>query len=272
MNTKKTRVPLLRGLKEFLGCPIEASDGSIGESRDFLFDTDRWAVRYLVADTRKWLPGRKVLISPFHFGEPELGVFAVDLTKDKIKECPPLETDQPVSRRYELEMARFYNQHLYWVGPATWGGGMAPIPAELPPPSPEEWEEHARELKRIDRHDHLRSAVELFDYSVSTMDGEIGTLDEFVVEAQSWAIRWIIVDIRDRIQDRKVLVSPERVTGIDWHERSLSIDLRTEKVEQAPEFDHRLPINRDYEGRLCDFHGWPRYWEAGGRNEAPSAK
>lgn len=261
MKTVNKPITMLRGLRSFLDCPIEATDGTIGKSRDFLFDTDHWTVRYLVADTRKWLPGRQVLISPHHFGEPDLGVFSVDLSKDKIRECPPLEDDQPVSRLYELEMARFYNQHLYWVGPWTWGGGLAPVPGELPPPGPDEWEEHARELRRIDRSDHLRSANEVLGYRISTVDGEIGTVDEFVVESLSWTIRWIIVDIDDWIPDRKVVVSPEWVTGFDWHEKTASVELSTGQVEAAPQFDHRLPINRDYEGRLCDYYGKRRYWD-----------
>ena len=43
---------------------IGARDGDIGEANDVIFDDKNWTVRHLVADTNRWLPGRKVLISP----------------------------------------------------------------------------------------------------------------------------------------------------------------------------------------------------------------
>src|SRR3546814_16919186 len=37
---------------------------SIGHSDDFLVDDTDWSLRFLVIDTRNWLPGRKVLVAP----------------------------------------------------------------------------------------------------------------------------------------------------------------------------------------------------------------
>ena len=56
---------MLRSMKEIKGYVLGAQDGDIGRCHDFLFDDKNWAVRYIVADTKKWLPGRKVLISPY---------------------------------------------------------------------------------------------------------------------------------------------------------------------------------------------------------------
>ena len=46
---------------------LGASDGDIGAVKDFYFDDQNRAVRYVVADTGKWLAGRQVLISPQAF-------------------------------------------------------------------------------------------------------------------------------------------------------------------------------------------------------------
>ena len=56
---------MLRKMKDLKGFSIGAKDGDIGAARDFIFDDKNWTVRYLVADTNRWLAGRKVLISPF---------------------------------------------------------------------------------------------------------------------------------------------------------------------------------------------------------------
>ena len=55
--------PHLRSVKEVSGYYIRASDGDIGHLADFIVDTDEWSVRYVVVDTRNWLPGRKRLPS-----------------------------------------------------------------------------------------------------------------------------------------------------------------------------------------------------------------
>jgi hypothetical protein len=55
---------MLRSLNELEGYALGAIDGDIGRVKDFLFDDEGWAVRYLSIDTRSWLSSRKVLISP----------------------------------------------------------------------------------------------------------------------------------------------------------------------------------------------------------------
>src|SRR5512138_2129422 len=55
--------PHLRSAEEVHGYTIKAQDGELGSVKDFLFEDTNWSLRYFVLDTRKWLPGRKVLIS-----------------------------------------------------------------------------------------------------------------------------------------------------------------------------------------------------------------
>jgi len=55
---------MLRNAKGILNYVLQAKDGEIGRCKDFLFDDEKWTIRYIVADTRNWLPGRKVLVAP----------------------------------------------------------------------------------------------------------------------------------------------------------------------------------------------------------------
>ena len=55
---------MLRSIEQLFGNKLGASDGEIGHAKDFYFDDQHWAVRYLVAETGNWLTSRKVLISP----------------------------------------------------------------------------------------------------------------------------------------------------------------------------------------------------------------
>ena len=53
---------MLRSIKQLYGDKLGASDGEIGRVKDFYFDDKHWAIRYVVADTGSWMPGRLVLI------------------------------------------------------------------------------------------------------------------------------------------------------------------------------------------------------------------
>ncbi len=82
----------------------------------FFFDDTNWAIRYLVVDTGRWLPGRKVLIAPTALGRPDWQgrVFPLNLTKDQVRSSPDIDTDRPVSRQREAELRKYYDWAPYW--------------------------------------------------------------------------------------------------------------------------------------------------------------
>ena len=88
---------MLRSMKDIQGYVLGAQDGKIGLCSDFLIDDKDWTVRYIVADTHQWLPGRKVLISPISIGDADGTTrrLSVGLTKDQIKNSPPIDADVP---------------------------------------------------------------------------------------------------------------------------------------------------------------------------------
>ncbi len=54
----------LRSCDEVLGYNIRATDDVAGHADDFLFDEKDWSIRLIAVDTRKWWPGRHVLLPP----------------------------------------------------------------------------------------------------------------------------------------------------------------------------------------------------------------
>jgi hypothetical protein len=89
-----------------IGFRIEATDGAIGEVDDFYFDEETWTLRYLVADTGRWLPSKRVLIAPEAFDELNWAMerFPVKLTQDQVKNSPDIAEDLPVSRQWETDL------------------------------------------------------------------------------------------------------------------------------------------------------------------------
>ncbi|MDA3920820.1 MAG: PRC-barrel domain-containing protein [Salinisphaera sp.] len=101
---------MLRSMETLEDCAIRATDGIIGQVKDFYFDDEAWAIRYLVVDTGSWLSSRKVLISPIALGQPDWAkkVLPVSITREQVKNSPAIDTEKPVSRQHEIRYLGYY--------------------------------------------------------------------------------------------------------------------------------------------------------------------
>jgi len=250
---------MLRRANHLKRFTLGARDGEIGKVSDFYFDDEKWAIRYLVADTRKWVPGRKVLISPFALlkADEEKGVIGVDLTRDQIRNSPPIDTEKPVSQQYEEQYLRYYNWPAYWEGPWLWGmtaypSGVAPVSAPLGPPEPIR--------KRPPGDPHLRSIDEVTNYHVNARDGEVGRLEDMILDDEDWAIRYIVVNSGNWLSKQLVLLSPLWITDVLWSQSRFDVDLDAATVKGAPAFNETAQLTREYETKVFDYFKREGYW------------
>ena len=232
---------MLRSVKQSFGDRLGASDGEIGQVKDFYFDDQSWAVRYLAADTGSWLPGRKVLISPHAFPEGFRGeILRVNLTRKQIENSPPFESHKPVSRQYEEEYYRYYGWPYYWQGDGLWGMSGFPI-LELPA-KPFPGEPGAAKAAQPERADaHLRSAKAVIGYRLQASDGTIGHVCDFMMDDQSWAIDQLVIKIGHRFSGKEMEIPTSKVERISWEESTVFISLTREGVEQSPAH-HLAPV------------------------------
>jgi hypothetical protein len=248
---------MFRQISDLKNYVLAARDGEIGRCKDFLFDDRTWVVRYMVADTRKWLPGRKVLISPVSLGTPnwDKSLFPVNLTKKQVEESPPLEEDQPVSQRYEETFLSYYHYPYYWAEPL--GYQAVPTPGVIPVTR----EERPEEQKIPERAVHLHSAGEVTGYYIQAKDEEIGHVEEFLLDDSAWAIRYIVVDTTNWLPGRKVLVATDWFQDVSWPQRKVYVDLARQEIKESPEYRPGM-MNRDYEEKLFRHFNARPYWEA----------
>lgn len=234
-----------------------ARDGPIGKVHDIYFDDTNWTVRYVVVDTGGWLSGRQVLLAPAAFGQldRERKVLPVSLSKLQVESSPPVEADQPVSRRQEAELVTYYGWPDYWMGDPTFGPGAVYMPspggAATQAAAPKEWKGDP----------HLRSAREVAGYHIQAADGEIGHVDDFLVEEGTWVMRYLVADTRNWLPGKKVLLAPQWVKEVDWAEMKVQVGVPREKIRQGPSFDPSAAVTREYESRLYQHYGLPKYWE-----------
>lgn len=107
----------VRSLDEVASYSIRAADGEIGHAEDLIADTVTWAIHYLVADTRTWLPGRHVLVPIEAVEAVDWGerIVELDLSKEQLEDSPRFDPNAPINRTYETRLYDFYGRPTDWA-------------------------------------------------------------------------------------------------------------------------------------------------------------
>lgn len=245
---------MLINVKNLKSYKLKGIDQEFGSIREFYFDDKFWTIRYLVANTGTWLNKKPVLISPYFLENinPDHGVINVNLTRKQVEDSPSPDNDKPVSRQFEERYYDYYGVPAYWGGPSMWG----PVPNLVR--DREQWKNMKTEEKSWDTD--LRSTKDVSGHVIHATDGDIGKIDDFIVDDDTWAIRYFVVDTKKLIPGRKVLVSPQWITDISWEDSKVTIDLSREVIRNAPEFDPDEFLTREHEKRLWDYYNRQGYW------------
>jgi len=263
---------MLRPFDELRRYAIGAIDGEVGEVTDAYFDDASWTVRYLVVDTGTWLPGRHVLVSPravTSIDAPGRRI-VTDLTRQQVRDAPGADAARPVSRQREMELAVYYSYPYYWAGPYRWGPTPSPMAGAAAPPLAEPGVPHAGRERGGDPN--LRSVREVLGYGLAATDGDLGHVEDMLVDEASWAIRYFVVDPRSWWPGPHVLIPVDWITGVSWSDRAVRVDVTRDAVRGAPEYiapedapraggvGDRPRLSRADEERLYGHYGRPGYW------------
>lgn len=229
---------MLWNLERVRGYTLAATDGTLGAITDALFDDTLWTVRYVVVDAGAWLAGRLVLIAPAAFGHPDesLREIPVSLSKEEIRNSPDIQADQPVGRH----LADLINTYYGWPAPAT-ALPVGLVGRETGLESGTADEDAMRRLEEDE--EHLHSAREVEGYAIAAVDGDIGHLEDLLIDDDGWIIRHFIVDTRDWLPGRRVLVAPRWVRGIDGRDGRIRVDQTRDVIRHSPPYDPAVPID-----------------------------
>lgn len=233
---------MLHSARSLTGFAVHGTDGEVGRVDDVYFDDERWVVRYVVVDTGGWLSGRKVLLSPLSFQRLDRDgkTLMVNLTRDRIRASPGIDTHEPVSRRQESELFRHYDYPYYWAGPYAWGFSVSPV--ALDPANLDNRERaEVREQAESGEDRHLRSCSEVKGYAIHARDATLGHLEDLLFDEQDWSIRMVVIDPRDWWPGKHVLVAPDRIADVDWTDKSVTVAMRRAEIESSPAYDPDHP-------------------------------
>lgn len=207
---------------------IRATDGDIGKIKDIYFN-DNWNIRFTVVDTRKWLPGRKVLL-PLHIFHPinyESEYVEVDYDKDQIRNSPPVPEDEHFTPDDQGNVLDYFGWNMYKDNAVSTGGHSPLVTFDHPDVEQKNVpEEPHLNRNEILSNDTLRSEEETLDFKVHAKDGKIGNIVDFICdENNNWKITYIVVQNSENMTENELYIyRTEQIQTVDWFERDLYIN------------------------------------------------
>jgi hypothetical protein len=145
----------------------------------------------------------------------------VALTRAQVEQSPPTQTAVPAALQHEVDLYTYFGFPYSWTGPVLRWDPLSGFEHDDP---------------------HLCSAGAMVGYGVRATDGEIGHVEDFLLDVRSWAIRDVMVRSK-RWPAHRLLISPHLIDRASWETRELDVDqprdaiARASRVELAPSID-----------------------------------
>jgi sporulation protein YlmC with PRC-barrel domain len=238
------------------GFGIVETDGELGSVKDLLVDDKDWVVRWLLVDPGHWLPGRKVLLPPSVLGKPdrENRQFPVKLSKQQVKDSPDVDTDLPVSRQSEAQLYEHYDWQPYWDGSFSPTSLIMAVPTDVTMElSHEDWRDQP-EGARLPGNPHLRSIAEFAAYDIHATDGEIGGVEDVLIDDNGWTVRYLTIDTGNWWPGERVLIAPRSVLKIDWAAKIIYLNVDRETVKKSPAYDPAITVDGAYDEKHLAYY------------------
>lgn len=131
-------------------------------------------------------------------------------------------------------------------------GMYSGLPSSMVQPNPAS-NEHSGDV-------HLRSVRKLRGYHVQGMDEAIGHVNDFIVDDETWDVRYLVVDTSNWWFGKKVLLAPRWASRVSWAESKVFVDVSRESIKNGPVWNGEKAINREYEAQLHDYYHRRSYW------------
>jgi uncharacterized protein YrrD len=222
--------------KTLKGYALAATDGDIGTVEEFYFDDHHWTIRYLVADTVKWIKNHTVLISPHALESIDdfNHRILLNISKRAVELSPTWDTDLPISQQDQTTYYGYYGYPLYWFGAYPWGDspGFQKKSGSFDVDKNKKWDPN------------LRSTRAIAGYRVEAADGEMGHVKDFIIDDQTWTIRYLEVETGSWLNRKRVLVETTSFKDIFWAESMILTTLTQQEIRNAPACSDQTLLDR----------------------------
>jgi len=258
---------MLRKLSDLEKFQVKGRDGDLGKVSDFYFDQERFILRYLVIDTGHWLQHELTLISTEDFEDIHYKdkIIEVNMNKEELESGPSLEKNKPISKIMEEKVVHHYDWPLYWSSANLSGSEAAP---DNPPQRDklfgyDDMSDEEKKAKEEEVDSNLRSFNEIKGYHIHATDKEFGHLEDLFVDEEGWIIRYLLIDTRNLLPGKNVLIAPEWIDYISWDKEDIFVNKTKKEIKEAPEYREEATghlVHREYEEDLHEHYDEDRYW------------
>lgn len=108
----------------------------------------------------------------------------------------------------------------------------------------------------------LHLARKIYGATIRALDGDIGSVEDFLFDEQWWTVRYVVVDTGRWFSGKKVLVSPMSVSGA-WGMSGIDVTLTKDQVWNSPSFEAGdTPLSHEAETQILGYYGYVYYWGA----------
>jgi hypothetical protein len=157
----------------------------------------------------------------------------------------------------ETHVYDYYGRDPYWGSDLYMGGFgylggpmMGSYPLESRPR-----QQHIADMPRSDGDPHLRSIEAVTGYHIHASDGEIGHVEDFLLDDTDWSIHYLVVDTKNWWPGKKVLISPRSAQAVNWKDRLVNLNVDRQRVKDSPTYDESTMIDHAYETQFHSYYG-----------------
>jgi len=75
-------------------------------------------------------------------------------------------------------------------------------------------------------------------FHIHATDGEIGHIDDFVLDETTWTIQYLVVDTSNYVGGKWVVVSPTVIQSVEWGKLRVNVSLSRDAIRKGPTLDN----------------------------------
>ena len=80
-------------------------------------------------------------------------------------------------------------------------------------------------------------------YGVHAKDGNIGHIEDFIIDEKTWSIRYLVIGTRNWWPSKKVVIPPQWIDSIGWADSKVVLDLTQDQRSGTPPNTRRSPAH-----------------------------
>lgn len=100
----------------------------------------------------------------------------------------------------------------------------------------------------------------LMGYPALATDGETGHVRDFLLDDQTWKVRYLVVDVGSWLHRHEVVLPITALEAPDWEKKRCHVRLSRQQIHDSPDVDSEKPVSRQQELAMRDYFGPLACW------------